>query len=119
MKTPWLGLAFVLLSAPMQAQSNEGCDVLKIAGARLVATTAEDAMTQRQTRSFGPEDQKKIAKNNKLLAAPFDQLKPLARDITSDELAKLQPDLRQVIVVETGTFSFEGKHRWRGTREDT
>src|SRR5215469_14295596 len=109
MKTPWLGLAFVLLSAPMRAQSNEGCDVLKIAGARLVATTVEDAVTQKLSRSLGPDAQKKIAIFNKSGAAAFEKLKPLARDITSDELARLQPDLRQVVVVETGTFSFEGK----------
>ena len=55
MKTPWLGLAIVLLSASMQAQSNEGCDVLKIAGARLIALTMEGAVSARLNRSLGPE----------------------------------------------------------------
>ena len=50
-----------------------------------------------------------MAKSDKSSAAVYNEYKPLARDIASDELAKLQPDLRKVFVVETGTFSSEGK----------
>lgn len=109
MKTLWLGLTFVLLLGRMPAQSNEGCDVLKIAGARLVAVTLEGAVTARLNRTLGLEGQKQMAKSAKSSAAVFDEYKPLARDVTSNELARLQPDLRQVFIIETGTFSVEGE----------
>ena len=47
MKTLWLAVALVWLPAPLGAQSNDGCDVLKIAGARLVAATVQGAVNAR------------------------------------------------------------------------